>query len=52
MSGTRQVEFTVGTPALDERGQPFVAPLGVELRDTGEFEMTGTSTRCSAASRC
>ena len=41
MSGTRQVEFTVGTPALDERGQPFVAPLGVELRDTGEFEMTG-----------
>jgi NADH-quinone oxidoreductase subunit D len=41
MSGTRQVEFTVGTPGLDAQGRPMVSPLGVTLTDTGEFEVPG-----------
>ena len=41
MSDTRTVELAVGTPGLDAQGRPMVNPLGVELRDTGEFEAPG-----------
>ena len=36
---TRTVDVALGTSGLDARGRPITVPLGVQLQDTGEFEV-------------
>ena len=38
---TRTVDVALGTSGLDARGRPITVPLGVQLQDTGEFEVPG-----------
>ncbi len=38
---TRIVEMALGTSGLDAEGNPVTLPLGVGLKDTGEFQVPG-----------
>ncbi len=38
----RTVEVALGTTGVDAEGRPVRLPLGMPLRDTGEFEVPGT----------
>ena len=48
---TRTVDVSLGTSGLDARGRPITVPLGVELQDTGEFEVSELSLASYAALR-